>query len=271
MFTFFDKGKRSPQNKPIAIGLQRPICQALGCVRLPDTGQDGERLEERLPQVLRESKAAPRKSDEGKSNMLQTERLPRQLPIFVCVWLGLTALLIPFDGQIRALINCYFGQHVLRPVLTFYDFMGGYAIHGLTFAILVTYCPKRETVIRYITLMAGSAVFCTLIKYVVGRSRPYMHRGPYVFHPFSHPTIGIGSFPSGQAASAMALATMLGFYFPKARWAFWAFAIWGALGRIAEKKHFASDVIFGAGLGYFFVVVGAVLLARWGNEKPVVN
>jgi membrane-associated phospholipid phosphatase len=58
----------------------------------------------------------------------------------------------------------------------------------------------------------------------------------------------------------MALATILGLYFPRSRWLFWAIGAWAALGRVTMDRHFLSDVVFGAGLGIACVLVWAECL-----------
>src|SRR5690606_28964955 len=65
--------------------------------------------------------------------------------------------------------------------------------------------------------------------------------------------------PSGHTTTAFAAAVALGALFPRARWAFFAYAAVMAFSRIAVAAHYPSDVIAGAVFGG----VGALLVRAW--------
>lgn len=73
---------------------------------------------------------------------------------------------------------------------------------------------------------------------------------------------GGGSFPSGHAALAFAVATAVSFYYPKTSILFFiaAFAIGG--GRVSAGVHWPSDIWAGAMVG-----AGTALLLRWISKK----
>ena len=97
------------------------------------------------------------------------------------------------------------------------------------------------------TLLAGAAALA--LKSIVGRQRPNSSgSNAYVFQPFATGDI---SFPSGHTAVAFALATSLARE-TKDQWtdlAFFAAASLTAYSRMHDDKHWASDVIVGAGIG----------------------
>lgn len=81
------------------------------------------------------------------------------------------------------------------------------------------------------------------LKGLVGRERPF---------PDKLDEDDTGSFPSGHATSAFAVATVLSGRTER-RWVRWtSFAAAGLIGtaRVAGEKHYASDVAAGAVLGY---------------------
>ncbi len=62
-----------------------------------------------------------------------------------------------------------------------------------------------------------------------------------------------GSFPSGHAASAFAVATVIAVRYRQHRWVPWAAygaAAFIALTRLPDQAHFPSDIFMGAALGY---------------------
>jgi hypothetical protein len=97
------------------------------------------------------------------------------------------------------------------------------------------------------TLLAGAAALA--LKSGIGRQRPDASGdNAYVFQPFQFHDI---SLPSGHAAVAFALATSLARETGD-RWtdaAFFAAATLTAYSRMHDDKHWASDVILGAGIG----------------------
>ena len=97
------------------------------------------------------------------------------------------------------------------------------------------------------TLLAGAAALA--LKSIIGRQRPNgSGSNAYVFQPFTTRDI---SFPSGHTALAFALATSLARE-TKDQWtdlAFFAAASLTAYSRMHDDKHWASDVIVGAGIG----------------------
>jgi len=99
-------------------------------------------------------------------------------------------------------------------------------------------------------LYSGLAV--SLLKYTVGRSRPYTDEGPVTMFTYSFQEANV-SFPSGHTATAFAISTVLA---NRINNPFTTVALYGLAGftgyqRIYDNKHWFSDVFVGAAIGYF--------------------
>lgn len=177
--------------------------------------------------------------------------------IWIGVWLGFTLLALPFDRMVYGWVRVR-PHGVVRDVLTALDYMAGYPIHLLILSILVSARNRKRLIGGYAVTMIAQGIVSNLIKILVGRARPPLAEGPFHFLPLTLAT-GMTSFPSGDATAGMALATLLGIYFPRSRWLFWTLGLAAGLARVVRGRHFLSDVIFGAGLGYACVL----LSVRW--------
>jgi len=96
-------------------------------------------------------------------------------------------------------------------------------------------------------VILSAAVITPVLKFSIGRARPYQEEGPSSFHPFG----GDLSFPSGEATEAFAIASVVAAH-PAPLWVkggAWALA--GAVGwaRLHADAHWASDVVAGALIG----------------------
>jgi undecaprenyl-diphosphatase len=104
-----------------------------------------------------------------------------------------------------------------------------------------------------------AALSATILKHVIGRPRPkFMHAGNFEFSPVSGS--GWDSFPSGHAAAAFAVATVLATKFPRARWPIFLAAAAIAASRIIRGSHYLTDVAGGAALG---CVIGMIAAHPW--------
>lgn len=115
--------------------------------------------------------------------------------------------------------------------------------------------------------VGGLGLLAIVLKFSIGRARPKLHDtlGQFHFEPFAL-TFKINSFPSGHAATLLALATALALLAPRWRPLFYTVALWAAFSRVATGQHYLSDVIAGATLGYF----GALWLAGRAAARGLV-
>lgn len=112
-------------------------------------------------------------------------------------------------------------------------------------------------------LLAGEAYADSAIPHVVMKIVSRRYR-PSVIPPngsfsdtFFHSSTSVfgkgSSFPSGHAAGAFSIATVIAHRYSQHRWVPWAsYAIAGifAFSRVPDRAHFPSDVFLGAALGY---------------------
>jgi len=91
-----------------------------------------------------------------------------------------------------------------------------------------------------------------VLKYTVGRARPYNNEGPADFFDYTFTENNV-SFPSGHTATAFAISTVLS---QRINNTFATIGLYGlasltAYQRIYDDKHWFSDVFVGAAIGYF--------------------
>lgn len=101
---------------------------------------------------------------------------------------------------------------------------------------------------RVLASLAVAGLTSTAIKRLAGRLRPAATTDPFLFKPFSNHE----SFPSGHATMAFALATSLSHEI-RNRWAtaaLYTFATGTAWSRMNDRRHWLSDVLAGAAVGF---------------------
>ena len=106
----------------------------------------------------------------------------------------------------------------------------------------------------------ASALISEVIKWCVGRGRPFVGGEGNVFH-FSHfaGTPQFSSFPSGHATCAFALAFAVSALWPRARVAMLVYALVICATRLVLLAHHPSDVVAGALVG----IIGAMFVRYW--------
>ena len=107
-----------------------------------------------------------------------------------------------------------------------------------------------------------AALSANILKHAIGRPRPkFMHAGNLEFSPVSGS--GWDSFPSGHAAAAVAVATVLAVRFPRARWPILVAAVAIAASRVIRGSHYLTDVAGGTALGCIMGMVAAYSWREW--------
>jgi undecaprenyl-diphosphatase len=146
-----------------------------------------------------------------------------------------------------------------------------FALAVLAFAVLVASAAARGTA-RALLLGLGTrlqflffavlvpVMVSELIKWTVGRGRPFVGGEGDVFH-FAHfaGTAAYASFPSGHATTAFALAFAVAALWPQTRVWMLVYALVICATRLVLLAHHPSDVVAGALVG----VIGAMLVRYW--------
>ena len=110
-----------------------------------------------------------------------------------------------------------------------------------------------------------AAVSANILKHAIGRPRPkFMHAGNMELSPVGGS--GWDSFPSGHAAAAFAVATVLAAKFPRAKWLIFAVAVAIAASRIIRGSHYLTDVAGGAALGCIIGMIAAHPWREWRSS-----
>jgi membrane-associated phospholipid phosphatase len=124
-----------------------------------------------------------------------------------------------------------------------------FAMIGISGAMSLSEDDPKLSRASFASLSAGGmAALSTLgLKYAVGRARPEANLGSTEFTPFSKDN-GDSSFPSMHTAVAWATLTP----YAKAYDAPWLYGLAALtnVARINERKHWLSDTVAGAFLGY---------------------
>lgn len=145
---------------------------------------------------------------------------------------------------------------VLGAVLVVLAFVAA-GLHGARRALLL----GLGTRLQYVFLsVAVSALVAEILKYVVGRGRPFVggKANPFNFVPFEG-TGAFASLPSGHAVAAFALAFAVSALWPRLRVFMFAYAIVILLTRLVLLAHHPSDVVAGALVG----TIGAMAVRYW--------
>ncbi|MBC8051092.1 MAG: phosphatase PAP2 family protein [Chitinophagales bacterium] len=114
--------------------------------------------------------------------------------------------------------------------------------------------------------VAATGLIVNALKLAIGRARPKLFEavGAVEFSPFSGSS-DFASFPSGHAANIFALAVALGFLLPRVRYILLALAAVVAVSRFMTAKHYLTDVIAGAAIGWLV----AVAIQRWFELRGI--
>jgi len=108
----------------------------------------------------------------------------------------------------------------------------------------------------------AAGLITPLIVLTSGRNLPEEHEDPMKFKPF---TRGRYSYPSGHTTEAFAMATVIDQNLRK-HFGYWhtpivyAFATGTAFSRVYDQKHYVSDIVLGAGIGW--------AVGYWVSNKP---
>lgn len=130
-------------------------------------------------------------------------------------------------------------------------------LHGTRRALLLGFGTRLQFLFLSV---AVSALVTEILKYVIGRGRPFVGGtpNPFNFVPFEG-TGAYASLPSGHAVAAFALAFAVSSLWPCLRAFMFTYAIVILLTRLVLLAHHPSDVVAGALVG----TAGAMAVRYW--------
>lgn len=204
-----------------------------------------------------------------------------RLAAVAAVLLSACALILAFAGLFEwdaplarffRSFNDFRGSYLVNPWLARFSDIGdrlgsGESLVVLSVALLaIGYGMKRPAWkdAGWESLVAHglAALSATILKHAIGRPRPrFMHAGNFEFTPAGGS--GWDSFPSGHAAAAFAVATVLATKVPRARWPIFVATAAIAVSRIVSGSHYLTDVTVGAALGCVIGMIAARPLREW--------
>lgn len=153
-----------------------------------------------------------------------------------------------FWGVIMALVVCF-------ALATFFPLWHAARVHGISLFIFAL-----------VSAFLARFVFTELIRFFYIRPRPFMVLEDVMVlkHQLFGEITTSGSFPSGHAALAFAVATTISFYYPKTSVLFFLAAFSIGMGRVAAGVHWPSDILGGAIVG---LVSAFVVNFAWNKYK----
>lgn len=130
--------------------------------------------------------------------------------------------------------------------------IGGVAAVFGTYGLIARDTAAKKIAIELLQAGIYSEAITEIFKVIVGRARPYMNKGSGTFHPFDISN-DYNSFPSGHATSAFALSTVMSRHANTIGLKILAYVPAGltVYSRIYQNKHWVSDELLGAGIGFF--------------------
>jgi undecaprenyl-diphosphatase len=195
----------------------------------------------------------------------------------ILAFVGLFEWDVPLTRFIRSLNDLHM-DHLANPWLAQFSDIGdrlgkGESLVILSLALLAVgyglkHPPWKDAGWQSLIAHGLAALSANILKHAVGRPRPkFMHAGNLDLSPVSGS--GWDSFPSGHAAAAVAVATVLAIKFPRARWPILAIAVAIAVSRIIRGSHYLTDVAGGAALGCLMGMIAAYPWREWRSSAGI--
>jgi len=141
----------------------------------------------------------------------------------------------------------------------------GHAVGAIIAALLVFLLDVKQRKVGLSVFCAGvgGGMASNFFKLWIGRIRPRnfdfssleSHATLSGWWPIFHGGSGSQSFPSAHAATAFGLAVMLSSVYPRGRGLFFLLAVMVLGHRLHSGAHFASDILFGAALGWLVALI----------------
>ncbi|MCK4872465.1 MAG: phosphatase PAP2 family protein [Phycisphaerales bacterium] len=192
--------------------------------------------------------------------------LLRTMLIIALVLIGFVILTL-LDKRIYDLVHWPRESKDLHRMFRVLGYLPMVAVLAGGIAVIDRVTGARAAILMLISSAVGGAG-AELVKMIVGRERPEVHDGMYVFKPFltgftDHSNL---AFPSSHVATAFGAAWMLCLIYPRGRWLWLGLAAGCAWTRIAAEAHFATDCYAGAVLSYLAALLVWRIACRRGRD-----
>jgi membrane-associated phospholipid phosphatase len=211
--------------------------------------------------------------------MTRTSRTRRW--ILTGIWLLLFCVAIAFDRTVAQAVHDSGIDATIRRHWRIAETVKLPGTFAFTAAVAILWMLLRQITgpqSLFIALAGVMSGINGLIKWLVGRTRPFKLPGtdelqPFHFEPFWHGTNGLFHqkdlcFPSGHACTAFALAAAVTIVRPRWGWLFIPLAVMVGIERVLENAHYFSDVVGAAGIGAAGALLVWRLLRRWLEPSP---
>jgi membrane-associated phospholipid phosphatase len=191
--------------------------------------------------------------------------LPRRTALIVVYWIVAGACLLPWDVCLARQMIADLMPEELRGLLHRAEVFGhAYGVLGMLITIYLLDPGRRRKLIHVAMCYLTAGLVADSIKLQVWRMRPRPYvelgreAGTFLGTIWTGPRVDWTtlfdhtrhSFPSAHTAGAVALAYSLGRIYPQGQTWFYVLAALCGLNRVDGGAHFASDVCWGAALGY---------------------
>ena len=184
---------------------------------------------------------------------------------------GGTGMFIALDEEINSAFKNNRSIYTEKLMDVFEPFgNGAFTVPALATVYFLSHFHENEKAKRTALIATESflitGLYTSILKYSFGRHRPRTGNSSTSFDGFST-NKNYNSFPSGHTSTAFAIATVVANQYEKIPYIkpiSYGIAAMTGLSRINFEAHWASDVFFGAALGYF---TAKTLLRLHNNKK----
>jgi membrane-associated phospholipid phosphatase len=169
-----------------------------------------------------------------------------------------TASLMPLDQKINQATQGDQHYYYSVPIVGGRVYGEWYSIGGVTaifaaYGILAQNNTSKRVAVEVLQAGLYSELVTTVLKVAIGRARPLITDNSYSYRPFTFLDDNYHSMPSGHTTSAFALSTVMSRHADKLIFKILAYvpAAFTMFSRIYQDKHWLSDEIPAAAIGYF--------------------
>ena len=186
-------------------------------------------------------------------------RKPHRTWLLPLVWAAVFVLALAIDVPLATWVHDNkWSDRGIRKAHRLLFYLGNFWASGVIGLLLGFFHAWRwrAAIVLWLSGATGG-VFYALLKWAVGRTRPFKGNAAFELEPFAggpwtlFVPRGDVAFPSGHATLAFAMAVCLYRFYPRWRWRwlFYVIATLIAIQRVSRGAHYPSDVVAGAGLG----------------------